>query len=286
MIAEKTTNISSDGSSAQSGEKHVSEIDLEKIVAARGGKWIPKFVVNGLKRFIHQDFINAYLRQGYVGVDFCTHAVEYLGVHIEVKGLENLPHDDKLYTFVSNHPLGAIDGVTLGGVLGQAYDGRIKYLVNDLLMNLEGLAPLCVPINKLGKQARNFPAIVESAFSSNDHVIMFPAGLCSRKTNGVIRDLPWGKACVTKSVQHQRDIVPIHFVGENSSRFYRIANICKFLHLKFNLAMLFLPDEMYKSRGNHYTVHIGKPIPYQTFDRSRSAKDWAQWLQDRVYELG
>ena len=280
----KSGNNSEEAGSVKS-DKPVSEIDLDKIVAERAGKKVPKFVVNWLKKFIHQEFVNIYLRKRYVGVDFCTHAVEYLGVTVDVKGTENLPHDDRYYTFVSNHPLGAIDGVTLGSVLGQAYDGKVKYLVNDLLMNLEGLAPLCVPINKLGKQARSFPAIVESAFGGENHVIMFPAGLCSRKKKGVIRDLEWGKTCVTKSVQHKRDIVPIHFEGANSKRFYRVANICKFLHLKFNLAMLYLPDEMYKSRGKHYTVHIGKPIPYETFDKSRSAKEWAQWLKEKVYEI-
>lgn len=269
-----------------SADSRIKEIDLDVIVAKRGGDKIPTFVVNWLKRLIHQDFINGYLRQGRRGVDFCKGVLEYLGVTVEVRGRENLPKDGRLYTFVSNHPLGAIDGVTLGWVLGEEYDGRIKYLVNDLLMNLDGLAPLCVPINKLGKQARNFPAMVESAFSGEDNVILFPAGLCSRKQNGVIRDLEWGKACVSKSVQYKRDIVPIHFVGENSKRFYRVANICKWLHLKFNFAMLLLPDEMYKSQGRRYVVHIGKPIPYETFDRTRTPKAWAQWLKERVYELG
>ena len=266
-------------------ENGITEIDIESIVRQRAGNKVPGFVLRWLKKFIHQDFINTYLRKGYVGVDFCEHCVEYLGVKVDIKGLENLPQDGRLCTFVSNHPLGAIDGVTLGMVLGRAYDGQVKYLVNDLLMNLKGLAPLCVPINKLGRQARNFPAVVESAFSGNEHVIMFPAGLCSRKQNGVIRDLEWGKAFVTKSVLHQRDVVPIHFEGENSKRFYRIANICKMLHLKFNLAMLFLPDEMYRSQGNHYTVHIGKLIPYQTFDKQKTPLQWAQWVKDRVYEI-
>lgn len=265
-------------------ENNISEIDIEAIVRQRAGKKVPGFIIRWLKNFIHEDFINTYLRKGYVGVDFCEHCVEYLGVTVDIKGQENLPKDGRAYTFVSNHPLGAIDGVTLGMVLGKAYDGHIKYLVNDLLMNLKGLAPLCVPINKLGKQARNFPAIVEGAFSSEDHVVMFPAGLCSRKQNGVIRDLEWSKSFVAKSVQHQRDVVPIHFEGQNSERFYRIANLCKKLHLKFNLAMLLLPDEMYRSQGRHYTVHIGKPIPYQTFDKQKTPKEWAQWVKDRVYD--
>ncbi len=266
----------------------ISEIDLDSIVRSRAGskaKYIPKFVISWLKKVVHQDFINEYLRRGYVGVDFCKHGVEYLGADVTIEGRENLPDDGRLYTFVSNHPLGAIDGVTLGWVIGEHYDGKIKYLVNDLLMNLKGLAPLCVPINKLGKQSRNFPAMVESAFSGDNHVIMFPAGLCSRRgDDGKIRDLEWGKTFVTKSVQHQRDVVPIHFIGRNSDRFYNVARWCKRLHLP-NFAMLLLPDEMYRSNGNKYTVRIGRPIVWQTFDKSKSAKEWAQWVQDCVYQL-
>lgn len=260
-------------------------IDIEAIVRSRMGekaKYVPSFLISMLKGLVHQDYINGYLCENRVGADFCQGALDYLGVTVDVEGKENLP--SSLCTFVSNHPLGAIDGVTLGSVLGGHYDGKIKYLVNDLLMNLDGLAPLCVPINKLGAQARNFPAMVEGAFSSDNHVVMFPAGLCSRKQNGVIRDLKWNKAFVTKSVQHQRDVVPVHFEGQNSNRFYLVANICKTLHLP-NFAMALLPDEMYRSRGRHYTVKIGKAIPWQTFDRTKTPMEWAQWVQSEVYNL-
>ncbi len=266
----------------------VVEIDIESIVKARLGtktRYIPSFLFRWLKNFIHQDFINIYLRQGYEGVDFCTHAIEYLGVKVDVVGEENLPApEDGFCTFVSNHPLGAIDGVTLGSVLGRHYGGKVKYLVNDLLMNLRGLAPLCVPVNKIGHQARNLPQMVESVFAGDNHVIMFPAGLCSRKTNGIIRDLPWQKTFVVKSRAHQRNVVPIYFEGRNSNRFYRVANVCKALHLP-NFAMALLPDEMYRSCGNHYTVHIGKPIPWQSFDKSKSSVEWAAFVQEEVYKL-
>ena len=182
-------------------DKVIREIDIDQIVRERAGKrakYIPKWLTRLLARVIHQDFINAYLRQGRVGVDFCRGVPDYVGVKVDVVGKENLPDDGRKYTFVSNHPLGAVDGVTLGWIIGEHYDGKIKYLVNDLLMNLEGLAPLCVPINKIGKQARSFPAMVEQTFASDCHVIMFPAGLCSRKQDdGTIRDLPWNKAFVT-----------------------------------------------------------------------------------------
>jgi len=262
-------------------------IDIETIVRERLGtraKYVPGFVFSWLRRFIHEDFINEYLREGRKGVDFCQGVLDYLGVTINVEGKENLPHDEKRYTFVSNHPLGAIDGVTLGAVLGSAYDGRIKYLVNDLLMNLSGLAPLCVPVNKLGHQKRGLSDAVENVFAGDNHVILFPAGLCSRKQNGVVCDLPWGKAFVTKSVKHKRDVVPIHFFAENSARFYRVATWCKRLHLP-NFAMALLPDEMYRSRGSVYTVRIGNPIPWQTFDKSKTATEWAQYTKQTVYGL-
>ena len=186
---------------------------------------------------------------------------------------------------MSNHPLGGEDGVALGAVIGRHYDGRFRYLVNDLLMNLPGLAPLCIPINKTGSQSRSFPAMVEAGFRSDNHMLMFPAGLCSRRINGEIRDLPWKKTFITKSVETRRDVVPIHFGGRNSDFFYTLANVCKTLGIKFNIAMLFLVDEMYKNVHKSFRIAIGKPIPWQTFDKSRTPAQWAQYVQDEVYKL-
>ncbi len=266
----------------------VNEIDIESIIRERAGtkaRFVPRFVYSWMKRLVHEDFINEYLRQGREGVDFCQGVLEYLHVTIDVEGQENLPDTANGYcTFVSNHPLGAIDGVTLGAILGKHYDGHIRYLVNDFLMNLRGLAPLCVPVNKIGRQAHNLPQMVEQIYSGENHVILFPAGLCSRRIQGKIQDLEWHKSFITKSRVHQRDIVPIHFIGQNSDRFYWVANFCKFFHLP-NFAMALLPDEMYRSQGGHYTVRIGKPIPWQSIDKSKSTMEWAQFIRGEVEKL-
>lgn len=270
----------------------VLRIDVDKILQSKMGdkaKRVPRFLVSWLKRRLHQDEVNAFLeKEGDIqGVPWVEDVVEHLGMKLVIEGEENLPssEDPKRYTFVSNHPLGGLDGVALGAILGRRYEGQIKYLVNDLLMNLPGLAPLCIPINKTGKQSRQFPLMVEAGFKSENHIIMFPAGLCSRKQKGVIRDLPWNKTFITKSVETQRDIVPIHFGGRNSEKFYRIANICKFFRLKFNVAMIYLVDEMFGNRDKTFVVKIGKPIPWQTFDKSRTPLQWAQYVQDEVYKL-
>lgn len=273
-------------------DSKVFTIDIDEIVRGKAGakaRFVPRFVLSWLKRIIHQDEVNEFIlgegdKQGMPWLDDC---MEYLGTTLNVKGPENLPDDSdgRLFTFVSNHPLGGPDGVALGHLLGHRYDGRIKYLVNDLLMNLHGLAPFFVPINKTGKQSRNFPQLVEAVFNSPNHIIMFPAGLCSRRINGQIHDLPWQKTFITKSVETQRDIVPIRFDGRNSDFFYRIANVGKRLGLKFNIAMLYLVDELYKNRGKTFDVTIGKPIPYSTFDKSRKPQEWAAYVEDIVYKL-
>ena len=269
-------------------ERQPQILDIEEVIKAKAGKKarrIPKFVIKWFKKFIHQDFINEYLKEGYVGVEFCENCLKYLGVEIEVVGRENLPKDGRRYTFASNHPLGAIDGVTLGAVIGREYDGNIKYLMNDILMNLKGMAPLGIPINKLGGQARNLPKLINEVYESDCQMLVFPAGLCSRKIDGKIQDLEWGKSFIKKSRDTGRDIVPIHFEGENSKRFYRIAKLQKIFGLKFNIAMMLLPDEMYRSKGRKYRITIGKPIAISSLDKSKTDVQWAQEIRQHVYDL-
>lgn len=262
-------------------------IDLDAIIKAKlPDRKIPRFVVNLLKKIVHIDFLNEFLERGYSGVEFCRECLGYLDVKVEVEGLENLDTSgNSRYTFASNHPLGGIDGVTLGAVLGEAFDGKVKYLVNDLLMNLKGLAPICVPINKTGGQSRNLLALITEAYTSDNQMIIFPAGKCSRKIDGVIQDIPWSKSFISKSVETCRDIVPIHFIGRNSERFYRRDKFFKAIGIKANLTMLFLPDELYRGRHQTFRVIIGKPVPYSEFDSSRTPYQWAQVVREQAYKL-
>ena len=273
-------------------EKIEKTIDIDDILQSKLGnrtKKVPRFAVRWLKKIIHQDEVNRFLWESrhLSGTEWLEECVRYLDMTLKIEGLENLPQktDGKLYTIVSNHPLGGADGVAIGAIVGRHYDGRFRYLVNDLLLSLPGLQPVSIGINKTGQQTRSFPAMVEAGFQSDNHMLMFPAGLCSRKINGSIHDLPWKKTFISKSVEYQRDVVPIHFEGQNSDKFYRIANISKTLHLKFNVAMLFLVDEMYKNVHKTFRVSIGKPIPWQTFDHRKTPQQWAQYVQNKVYEL-
>lgn len=267
-------------------------IDVRQILRGKMGakaKYVPGFIVKWLERILHQDEVNEFLwdNRDRTGVEWLESCLKYLDTTLDIVGEENLPDGDdgRLYTFVSNHPLGGQDGVALGAILGRHYGGNFRYLVNDLLMNLPGLAPLCIPINKTGRQSRNFPAMVEAGFRGDNHILMFPAGICSRRIDGTIHDLPWKKTFISKSVETHRDVVPIHFGGRNSDFFYNLADTCKRLGIKFNIAMLYLADEMYKNRHKTFRVAIGKPIPWQTFNKSKTPMEWAKYVQDIVYKL-
>ena len=278
-------------------------VDIDKVLRDKLGskaKLVPGFVVSWLKRIIHQDWMNVHLcgeGKGKVGVEWLDGVLGYLHCTTKVQtningeireGLDAIPDnsDGRYFTIVSNHPLGGQDGIALGSIVCHKFDSQMVYLVNDILMSFKGLAPLCVPINKTGRNSRNFPKMVETAFQSPKNVVMFPAGLCSRKgEDGVIRDIEWKKTFITKSVQYHRDVIPVHFSGHNSDRFYNIARWCKRLNIKFNFAMLYLADEMYKNQGKTFTVTFGKPIPWQTFDKTKTPTEWAQWVKEKVYQL-
>ena len=261
-------------------------IDVAAIISKRTGKKIPRPIARMMERFIHQDYINGYLSQGYEGVEFCTECIKYLGIKLNVRGLDELEiPDGARLTYASNHPLGGADGIALIGVIGSAKERPLKLMVNDFLMNIKGLAPMCVPVNKLGGQSKSLSGQVDGIFSSEADILMFPAGKCSRKIDGKIQDPQWKKTFVTNSVENDRWIVPVHFIGRNSGRFYRVDSLCKTLGIKFNVPMLFLPDELYKSKGKEYDILFGKPIPPSRFDSSRSPLEWARIVRKEAYDL-
>lgn len=262
------------------------KLDLDRIIATKfPGKKIPRFVVEFFKRLIHQDWINGILSRGYEGAAFCDDTLACMDVKIEVEGLENVPRDGTLYTFASNHPLGGADGLALCGTISREF-GPVLMPVNDFLMYLKPLAPLCLPVNKVGGQVRGLPQLMDEAFASDNQLMIFPAGVCSRRIDGKIQDFPWKKTFITKSVRSGRPVVPVHFVGRNSGRFYRVDWFFrKFLKLKFNVPMLLLPDELYRAQHKTFKIIFGKPIPASAFDKSRSAAQWAEQVRDIVYQL-
>ena len=265
-------------------------INVRDILKAKAPKAkVPGFVVRYLEKLAHQSELNEFLAiNGHLdGIDFVRKAVEYLDIKLIVHGLDELP--DARYTFTGNHPLGGIDGMSTGLAVHQKFpDQGIKFLSNDLLSNLENMSPLFIPVNKIGNQSqhRSLPIRLNEAYQSDVQMVIFPAGICSRRVKGTITELQWQKSFITKSIESKRDVVPVYFDGKNSSFFYNLASLRKMLGIKINVEMLYLVNEMFKQRGNTFTIYFGKPIPYTTFDNSRTAQEWADWVRLKTLDLG
>ncbi len=265
------------------------QIDIEKVIknkAPKLGKKFPAFLFRFLEKTICQEQMNYILRKyaGCQGVDFAKALLSELNVTTKIVGLDNIP-DKGRFTFASNHPLGGLDGVSFVAAFGEKYSSGIKFVVNDLLMNVKPLAPVFLPINKHGSQAKEAAEILARAYESDQQIFVFPAGLVSRMQKGGIYDLDWKKSFIAKTVQYQRDVIPVYFEGLNSKFFYRLAWLRKKLGIKVNIEMIYLPSEMFKSKDKTFTIHIGKPIPWQTFDSSKSQVEWAAYVKEVVYKL-
>ena len=128
-------------------------IDIEKVIKSKSPKLlkiIPSFILNYLKRILHEDELNKaiYRNREKMGLDFSDAILDEFKVVIKVKGEENIPKDGK-YIIASNHPLGGLDGMALMSTVGE-FRRNIKFPVNDLLLFIPNLKPLFVPVNKLG----------------------------------------------------------------------------------------------------------------------------------------
>lgn len=264
------------------------KIDVEAIIkgkSPRMAKALPKFLIRYIKRILHQEEINRFLEENknLYGVDFVRAVLKLFNISQEVIGIENIPKD-KNYLFIANHPQGAVDSMCMIDNVFKHF-GETRFMVNDVLLNLKNYDPIFVPINLFGAQSKDAVRKFDEVFQSPYQVLFYPAGLVSRKINGQILDPEWKKSFINLAIKHKRDIVPVYIHARNSNFFYRVARIRKFLGIKANIEMFYLPNEMYKQTGKKFTLVFGQPVSYLSFDKTYSSAYWASKMQKLVYSL-
>ena len=139
-------------------QEGITQIDIKQVLrqkAPSAARKIPGFMVDYLIRTVHQDELNEILRRYHDkdGVAFMQELIGYFDLNLELVNEENIPAEGR-YIFASNHPLGGLDGICLSAIIGGRFDGKIRYLVNDLLLYLSNLRSIFVPINKHGAQGK------------------------------------------------------------------------------------------------------------------------------------
>jgi len=250
-------------------------------------KIIPGFLIKFLsEKIVHESFLNAIMTdfKNVKNFDFCREICGRFNVNVEVQGAENIPREGGVI-FAANHPLGGMDAIAVMSAIDE-YRTDVKFLVNDLLMNIENLKELFVGVNKFGSTARDGIKAVDEAFAADHALFIFPAGLVSRMTKyRAIRDLEWKKTFIAKAKKYKKPVVPVHISGQLSNTFYRISKLRKFLGIKMNLEMLLLSHETLRQGGTTIVVRYGKPIAPESFDRSKKPQEWAYEVKKKVYEL-
>ena len=264
------------------------KIDIGAILrkkAPRLARWIPRQAISWLRRTIHEKEINHILEhywnlppQEFIRACFREWQVTY-----SIEGLEKLDPRGR-YIFASNHPFGGMDGMMLADKLIDRF-GDARVVVNDLLMHLEPLRPLWIPVNKHGSQSTAYARKFDEEFFGERPILTFPAGLCSRCIDGEVTDPAWKISFLKKAYASQRQIVPVFVEGELSKFFYRVYRIRKALGIKFNIEMLWLPDEMFSQKGKHFRIVVGDPIPVADLQRYGSLHEQTEEVRKKAYFL-
>jgi 1-acyl-sn-glycerol-3-phosphate acyltransferase len=267
---------------------HLKPIDIREVFHQKSphlARLMPGFVFTLIHRIMRLDFLNGFItRYGHLtGMDFVDASVRDFEISEEIFGSENIPASGS-YIFAANHPLGGFDALLLMQYVHGKL-GKLKFLVNDVLMGVTPLQPLFVPVNHHGSNSRDAARVMMETYLSGEQILIFPSGLASRKSHGKIADLTWQKHFISKAIEYQRNVIPVFISGRNSNFFYLVANWRKRLGIKWNLEMFLLPDETYRHRKKKIRLIFGDPIPFTSFDKSKSHLEWAEFVKNRVYEL-
>lgn len=260
-------------------------IDIGRLLRSKNprlARWTPRFAVRWVERLVRLGKIN-YVLENYGNqppMEFIRSTLDYIGVTYTVHGAEHIPQGGRVI-FASNHPLGGLDGLMLAEAVNP-YAPSVKLIVNDLLMNLEPLAPIFVPVNKYGAQSAEYARRLVEMYEGDAAVITFPAGLCSRLIRGKIADPPWRRNFVQKAWESGRPVVPVYIEGRNSMFFYRFERLRKLLGIKLNLGTVLLPKEMFDQRGKHLDIYIGEPVE---ITQEHPVREWSEIIRRKVYAL-
>ena len=263
-------------------------VDVDRVLRDKNPRlhrWLPRFVISYLKRIVHEDEVNYVLTNfsHLEPVEFIRATLNYMDISYSAVGVERIDPNGR-YIFASNHPFGGLDGMMLAEELTRHF-GPTRLIVNDILMNLKPLAPLFIPVNKHGRQSGEYARRFREAFDSDVQIATFPAGLCSRRIDGVVQDVRWKDNFVKMAVESRRDVVPTFFEGRLSRFFYNLHSVRTFLGIKANIEMLFLADEMFAQKGRHCSIVFGEPVRWQDIAAGGGNAHWCKTIRTNAYNL-
>ena len=245
-------------------------------------KWGQRLAGWLLRLIICQDRINRFLAvHGQLhAFDFIEKIFDELGFcyQINTGEIENIPAKGGVI-IIANHPLGALDGLSLVHMVGQVRRD-VKIVANQLLSSIPPIAPLLLPVNNMaGESRRTDLQNISRALEEGQAVIFFPAGEVSRLSPRGIRDREWDSGFFRFAERLNMPVLPIYIRARNSGLFYTISRFSAVL------SMLMLPREMIKTSGqlHFFTSPVIRPEQFLKLPVSRKQK--VKLFRKHIYQL-
>lgn len=236
-----------------------------------------------LRKLIRENEINDFLHDNAdaTGFEFIDRVLDYFNFSYTMNNKDrmNIPSSGRVL-IVANHPLGALDGLTLLKAIGEVRRD-VKIVANDLLMNFDPLKNLFLPVDNMGKNTRkrDIARIVES-LQNEEAVIVFPAGEVSRAGVTGIKDGKWNSGFIRFARKANAPILPTFIGGKNSSLFYSASYVNR------NLSTLLLAREMFNKKSVSIPLKVGEPIPFSQLDAVPvSTPEKCKLLKKHLYRI-
>lgn len=246
---------------------------------------LPPFALRSLQQLLHEAEINEILKL--YGQEppatFLRNTLRHLDIEYTAEISDRVAQDGR-YIFASNHPLGGIDGIALADLLISRF-GDVRVVVNRILSHIKPLSPIWIPVTLHSRQGIEVARQLDQELMGDIPIATFPAGLCSRRTNGAIADPAWKPTFVRKAYASQRSIVPVFFEGSLSKRFYRISQLRNALGIKTNIESALLADELFRQRGSRLHITVGDPISPDELQQYGVVAEQVQYVRERTYSL-
>jgi putative hemolysin len=189
------------------------------------------------------------------------------------------------FILVSNHPLGAIDGILMCKILSEVRPD-FKVMGNFLLEKIKPMEPYVISVNpfETRKDAYSSSSGMRGTLKHLQNggcVGIFPAGEVSNKNNpyGEILDREWEKPALKLIKMAKVPVVPMYFHAKNSRLFYQLAK------LHPSLQTMMLPAEMMNEREKPIRIRIGKPIAVKAMDDMETTEELGEFLKRKVYMM-
>lgn len=245
--------------------------------------WIKKPALGLLRKMTHEQEVNHFLaqHQDLQGFDFIEQVLDYFNFSYSLshRDRNNIPATGRVL-IVANHPLGALDGLSLLKLVGEVRRD-VKIVANDMLMNFSALEPLFLPVDNLSGSTRksSVKRIIDS-LNNDEAVIVFPAGEVSRIRPAGVRDGKWNSGFLSFARKTNAPILPIFIGARNSSLFYSASMVYK------PLSGMMLAHEMFNKHSRNITIRVGESIPYQQIEQLPLIKaEKAKLLRRHLYRM-